>query len=108
MSGDNLLRNDMYENMYNITKKIEERIMELEESGLTEAGKSAYEVAKEEGFEGTASEWLGSLRGPRGPQGEQGPQGEVGNLIQVEGAFTEEEKSDVYRRLEAIEAKLEL
>ena len=42
------------------------------------AGKSAYEIACEEGFTGTAEEWLASLVGPVGPQGGQGPQGETG------------------------------
>ncbi|MFE7316400.1 hypothetical protein ACFU7T_25410 [Streptomyces sp. NPDC057555] len=50
-------------------------------------GKSAYEVAVAEGFEGTPADWLASLIGPRGPEGktgpagppgEQGPQGERG------------------------------
>ena len=44
-------------------------------------GASAYEIAVENGFEGTEAEWLASLRGPQGPQGEtgaQGPQGQAG------------------------------
>ena len=50
-------------------------------------GKSAYEVAKGEGFTGTESEWLATLVGPKGdqgiqgevgPKGDQGIQGEVG------------------------------
>ena len=53
-------------------------------------GKSAYQVAVDEGFEGSASEWLKSLKGERGekgargytgatgPQGEQGPEGPAG------------------------------
>ena len=53
-------------------------------------GKSAYEVALENGFEGTEEEWLESLKGepgekgdvgpagPQGPQGAPGPQGEQG------------------------------
>ena len=58
------------------------------ETGAT--GKSAYEVAVDEGYTGTESEWLASLvgpqgptgatgaTGPQGPQGEQGVQGETG------------------------------
>lgn len=38
-------------------------------------GLSAYELAVQEGFVGTLSEWLDSLVGPEGPQGEQGIQG---------------------------------
>ena len=51
------------------------------------SGKSAYEIAVENGFIGTEAEWLASLKGatgatgatgPQGPQGVQGPQGETG------------------------------
>lgn len=45
------------------------------------AGASAYEIAVENGFEGTETEWLASLVGPQGEpgaDGEQGPQGEPG------------------------------
>lgn len=41
-------------------------------------GKSAYELAVSEGYEGTLAEWLESLVGPQGEKGEQGPQGEQG------------------------------
>lgn len=46
-----------------------------------ENGLSAYELAVQEGFEGTLEEWLDSLVGPQGEpgrQGEQGPPGETG------------------------------
>ena len=33
-------------------------------------GRSAYEVAVEQGFKGTEQEWLKSLRGPEGPRGQ--------------------------------------
>lgn len=47
-------------------------------------GKSAYEIALENGFVGSETEWLESLRGEPGPQGEtgatgpQGPKGDIG------------------------------
>lgn len=44
-------------------------------------GKSAYELAVDNGFEGTEQEWLASLKGSQGiqgPQGEQGIQGVQG------------------------------
>lgn len=41
-------------------------------------GKSAYQVAVDNGFVGTEEEWLASLVGPQGPQGIQGPQGNTG------------------------------
>jgi len=40
-----------------------------------EQGKSAYEVAVENGFIGTETEWLLSLKGEKGDTGEQGLQG---------------------------------
>lgn len=41
-------------------------------------GKSAYEVALDNGFEGTETEWLASLQGPIGPVGPEGPEGKEG------------------------------
>lgn len=44
-------------------------------------GKSAYEIAVAQGFEGSETEWLVSLKGEKGDKGdtgEQGPQGEQG------------------------------
>jgi hypothetical protein len=41
-------------------------------------GKTAYEVAVEEGFVGTEAQWLASLVGATGPAGPTGPQGETG------------------------------
>jgi len=40
-------------------------------------GKSAYEVAVEEGYVGTEEEWLASLVGPQGQQGIQGETGDA-------------------------------
>lgn len=42
-------------------------------------GKSAYEVAVANGFEGTEEEWLASLKGEKGDQGQQGIQGQKGD-----------------------------
>ena len=41
-------------------------------------GKSAYEVAKANGFEGTETEWLESLKGETGNKGDTGEQGVQG------------------------------
>ena len=41
-------------------------------------GKSAYEVAVKNGFEGTEEEWLASLQGPPGPPGPPSPPGPPG------------------------------
>lgn len=51
-----------------------------------EVGLSAYEIAVENGFEGTEEEWIDSLKGeqgepgPQGPIGEDGPQGIQGEI----------------------------
>ena len=68
--GDPLKFEDLTE------EQLESLIRDIELSaGL---GKSAYEVAVDNGFKGTEKEWLDSLVGPQGPQGEKGEQGEVG------------------------------
>lgn len=41
-------------------------------------GKSAYQVAVQQGFTGTISQWLDSLRGANGQTGATGPQGPSG------------------------------
>ena len=43
------------------------------------AGKSAYEIAVENGFEGSEEEWLESLKGEKGIQGEKGEKGDKGD-----------------------------
>lgn len=40
-------------------------------------GKSAYELAQDNGYDGSLEDWLLSLRGDVGPQGPQGPPGEI-------------------------------
>ena len=56
----------------------EQRITELKTSGEIgggekgDPGKSAYEVAVENGFSGDESAWLLSLKGPKGDKGEDG------------------------------------
>ncbi len=41
-------------------------------------GKSAYDLAVQNGFVGTIEEWLETLKGGTGPQGPEGPQGPPG------------------------------
>ena len=43
-------------------------------------GKSAYEIAVMNGYDGTEAEWLASLKGDKGDVGEKGPQGEAGDV----------------------------
>ena len=49
-----------------------------------DSGKSAYEIAVEEGFSGDEQEWLDSLIGPKGDKGEKGDPGNISNLVLVE------------------------
>ena len=46
-------------------------------------GKSAYEIAKENGFNGTETEWLASLKGATGEPGADGKDGEDGKTPYV-------------------------
>lgn len=52
-------------------------------------GLSAYEVAVKNGYTGTETEWLASLKGQQGEVGPQGPQGPAGSgggaNVSVEG-----------------------
>lgn len=54
--------------------------------GLT--GKSAYDVAVDEGFVGTKEEWLASLVGSMGQDGANGEDGKSAYAIAVENGFT--------------------
>ena len=68
-------------------------------------GKSAYEIAVEQGFEGDVNEWLESLKGERGEQGLQGPAGQDGTngTDGADGFGTEAQYNDIIARLEALE-----
>ena len=46
---------------------------------ISESGKSAFDIAVENGFVGTEIEWLLSLKGEKGDKGEQGVQGDKGD-----------------------------
>jgi len=48
-------------------------------------GKSAYEIAVDNGFEGTEQEWLASLVGPQGPAGGTSNYEELENLPSING-----------------------
>lgn len=56
-------------------------------------GKSAYELAVDNGFTGTLEAWLTSLQGevgPQGPEGPTGPQGPRGERFEIEGIVATE------------------
>src|SRR5690625_3553285 len=88
--------------------------------GAGETGKSAYEIAVENGFEGREQGWRDALGGPQGPagkdgadgaqgpqgeQGEQGPQGEPGADGEdgADGFPTEEQWNALVARVDALE-----
>lgn len=48
-------------------------------SQIGKDGDSAYKVAIDNGFKGSQSEWLESLKGPKGDKGNIGPKGEKGD-----------------------------
>lgn len=59
-----------------LIKRLEEKADGLQ-NGVD--GASAYEIAVENGFEGTATEWLESLKGEKGDQGDNGLDGVNGH-----------------------------
>lgn len=61
------------------------------------AGKSAYEIAVFNGFQGDENEWLQSIRGEKGEKGEKGDKGERGlpgepGELKALGSFKSEEE----------------
>ena len=61
-----------------LLKKIDEKIASLHDGKDGENGKSAYEIALQNGFVGTETDWLESLKGQKGDTGEPGAKGEPG------------------------------
>ena len=73
-------------------------------------GKSAYEVAAKNGFEGSEAEWLASLKGEQGEKGEKGEKGDVGGIdsqfIAAYGVTTNAEIEAAYQKGKQIMCKL--
>ena len=68
-------------------------------------GKSAFEIAVENGYIGTESEWLESLKGKDGavgPQGEQGPPGKDGVTPDMSLYSTKADYEDLQRKLQSL------
>lgn len=55
-----------------------ELCVQLSESGSGSDGKSAYDLAVQQGYVGTLDDWLLTLVGPRGPKGDTGSTGKTG------------------------------
>ncbi len=69
-------------------------------------GKSAFEIAVENGFVGTEAEWLESLKGKDGavgPQGEQGPPGKDGVTPDMSEYPTKADYEDLQRKLQSLQ-----
>lgn len=78
-------------------------------------GKSAFEIAVENGFVGTEAEWLESLKGKDGadgrdgadgavgPQGEQGPPGKDGVTPDMSEYSTKADYEDLQRKLQSLQ-----
>lgn len=80
---------DLYTQLLN---KLEEKADSLQNGIDGKDGLSAYELAKENGFDGTLAEWLESLKG------DVGPQGKTGNSIEL----SVQDNNLVYRPLDDI------
>jgi len=52
------------------------------------AGKSAYQLAVQQGFEGTLEDWLGSLQGASGTDGSDGADGDDGKSVELQKTET--------------------
>lgn len=70
-------------------------------------GSSAYEIAVKNGFKGSESDWLESLKGEKGDQGEKGEQGDKGDKgdrgdkgVGVQSVVRKSDKWDILSWLE--------
>lgn len=75
-----------------------------------DTGKSAYQLAVENGFSGTVQEWLDSLVGPIGPQGPEGPPGQIeGDGFDVDNIIDANSTNPVQNRVikAALDEKLD-
>ena len=62
-------------------------LQKINEAEKGSDGKSAFEIAVENGFVGTEAEWLESLKGSDGAMGPQGEQGPNANNLSVIGIY---------------------
>lgn len=76
--GDTLIKGVDYLTPDDV-KEISDKVLEKVEAGTKgEDGKSAYQIALDEGFEGSETEWLASLKGADGRNGIDGINGTNG------------------------------
>lgn len=74
-----------------LLQKIDEKAESIQNGA---DGLSAYEIAQNNGFSGTETEWLASLKGDRGETGLQGIQGEKGDKGDTGEQGVQGEKGD--------------
>ena len=76
----------------------------MEHTQIGPQGKSAYQVAVDNGFVGTEEEWLATLVGPQGPPGEV-----HGDTITVDGEISGTSQNPVQNRVikEALDGKMD-
>lgn len=65
-------------------------------------GRSAYEVALDNGFIGTEEEWLASLKGEQGIQGPEGPQGPAGEKQDLSNYYNKNEIDTMIGDIESV------
>lgn len=63
---------------------VEDLTAEISPSSIGRDGKSAYEIAVDNGFNGTVAEWLQSLHGDKGDPGVKGDPGKDGSDATVD------------------------
>ena len=78
MTGPLILYDDPTSNKSAATKQYVDNAVENIALTPGDDGKSAYEIALDEGFEGTETDWLESLKGEDGSKGDQGERGSDG------------------------------
>lgn len=86
-----------------------EAIQDLEIDDIEKVGPqgySAYEIARQEGYEGTIQEWLESLKGEQGPAGPSGIDGKDGKDALINGENTIEIKAGENTRIRQEDGKL--
>lgn len=84
------------ESMYNISIQDSthtETVGVKKEGARGTDGKSAYEIAVDEGYSGTEAQWLASLKGETGPKGDTGDTGDAGVYI---GSSQPQNNADVW------------
>lgn len=70
------------DSQFQTAEELNAKIVVLEKE-LRKVIKNNYEIAVDNGFEGTEAEWLESLKGEKGDQGEIGPKGDKGDQGEI-------------------------